>query len=105
MRARAALVVRPSRGKLVAPDALRFVPNDAPICVDGAPAPAELDLESARRIRIEGKHVVVRMAAQSIGDADAQALGAIVGQPDIFHAVDLQHEVIEALRHRCGNQR
>ena len=89
----------------MAPNALGLVSNDSPIFADGAPTPAELDLESARRIRIEGKHVVVRMAAQSIGDADVQALGAVVGQPDIFHAVDLQHEVMEALRHRCGNQR
>ena len=62
--------------------------------VDHAPAPAILDHESGRRVRVERSDLVVDVAAQRDPDSVFFAEGQIVALPHVVEAVELHHQMV-----------
>ena len=85
------------------PGAHAIVVTDLPVrVVDLATTPAEFDFEPGGRLRIEGEHVIIGVPAECTGDRHASLESAIVCVPHVIHCDDLQHEMMDVLRHRRG---
>src|SRR5262245_66304862 len=90
----------------MAPDAHPVVAIDLPRrVVDLAAAPAELDVEAGRRPRVEREHAIVRVHAERVRDLDTALETPVVRYPDVVHGTDLEHEVMQPLRHGRGGER
>src|SRR5262245_14164030 len=75
---------RQPAGHVMAPDAHPVVAIDLPRrVVDLAAAPAELDVESGRRPRVEGERAIVRVHAERVRDLDAGLETPVVRAPDV----------------------
>jgi len=85
----------------MSPGARAVVGHDLPVgVVDLASAPAELDVEARRCLRVEGEHPVVRVLTEAARDRNAGGDAALVAEPDVLHPLRLDHEVIDALAQR-----
>lgn len=65
--------------------------------IDHAPAPTIFDEEAGRRIDVKGRHVVVGVTSQAVGDPAFLQLGEIITLPDIVEASNLDHEMMQRL--------
>src|SRR6516164_6908977 len=65
--------------------------------IDHAPAPTIFDEEPGWCIDVEGRHVVVGVTSQRVGDPVFLQLSKVITLPYIIQASDLDHEMMQGL--------
>src|SRR5687768_16910051 len=72
--------------------------------IDNATAPAVLDEESGRAVRVERSHEIIGVPAERVGDAPVVDAGQVVALPYIVQARELDHQMMKALPARSDHR-